>query len=425
MQKFMDFMEKYFIPVAAKIGAQKHLIAVRDGFVSIMPIVMAGSFATLINALPVPGYKEFMEKTFGIEWKFVQNAIWDASFGVMSLLVVFTTAYSLAKSYEKDGIACATVCYASLAMFYGVVPVGGDSFKGATGLFVALGIALIFGTIFCKLLGNPKLLIKMPDGVPPAVSKSFAALFPSMIVLVLAGITKAILVWVFGINSIHQLVLDSIQGPLMGVFTAGLAPILFLIFLQQLLWFFGLHGSNVLAPVINAILLPLTTLNIEAFNLGNKPENIINSQFLDSFVNMGGSGATICLLIAIFIVSKNKANKIIANLSVAPGLFNINEPVIFGMPIVLNPIYIIPFIIVPLVCAIIAYLATLWGIMPVIGILAPWTTPPVIGAWMSTGSFRGALVALINIAVGTALYLPFVMAADKKAILEESQGLAQ
>ncbi|MBU3108149.1 PTS sugar transporter subunit IIC [Clostridium gasigenes] len=424
MQKFMDFMEKYFIPVAAKIGAQKHLVAIRDGFVSIMPLIMAGSFATLINAFPLPGYKEFMTNTFGAEWQFVQNNIGNASFGVMSLLVVFTIAYSLANSYEKDGIACATVCYASLAMFY-VPGAEGDAFKGATGLFVALGIALIVGTIFCKLLGNPKLIIKMPEGVPPAVAKSFAALFPSMIVLVLVGAVKAILVWVFGISNIHQLILDSIQGPLMGVFTAGLAPILFLIFLQQLLWFFGLHGSNVLAPVINAILLPLTTLNIEAFNAGNKPENIINSQFLDSFVNMGGSGATICLLIAIFIVSKNKANKVIANLSIAPGLFNINEPVIFGMPIVLNTIYIIPFIIVPLVCATIAYLATLWNIIPVIGILAPWTTPPVIGAWMSTGSFMGALVALINIAVGTVLYLPFVMASDKKAILEESQGLAQ
>lgn len=115
----------------------------------------------------------------------------------------------------------------------------------------------------------------------------------------------------------------------------------------------------------------------------------------------------------------------IANLSIASGLFNINESVIFGMPIVLNTIYIIPFIIVPLVCATIAYLATLWGMVPVIGILAPWTAPPVIGAWMSTGSFMGALVALINIAVGTVLYLPFVLASDKKAILEESQGLAR
>lgn len=265
-----------------------------------MPIVMAGSFAVLINSVPIPGYKEFMVKIFGLEWQFVQSNVINASFGIMSLLVVFKTAYSLAKSYEKDGISCATVCYASLGMFYVAGPVG-DAFRGATGLFVSLAIALIFGTIFCKLLGNPKLLVKMPEGVPPAVAKSFAALFPSMIVLVLAGMTRAILVWVFGVNNIHQLVLDSIQGPLMGAFTAGLAPILFLIFLQQLLWFFGLHGSNVLAPVINAILLPLTALNVEAFGLGNKPENIINSQFLDSFVNMGGSGTTICLLIAIYI----------------------------------------------------------------------------------------------------------------------------
>lgn len=424
MQKFMDFMEKYFIPVAAKIGGQRHLVAIRDGFVAIMPLILAGSFAVLINSLPFKGYEDFMAKTFGEGWKFVQGAVWDGSFGVMSLMVVVTTAYSLAKSYEKDGIACAMVCYASLSMLYAAGEAGAG-FRGATGLFVSLGVALIFGTIFCKLLGNPKLLIKMPEGVPPAVAKSFAALFPSVIVLVLVGIVKAILVWVFGIDNLHQLILDTIQGPFQGMFTASLGPILILIFFQQLLWFFGLHGANIIGPIVNAILLPLTTANTEALKAGKIPENIINSQFLDSFVNLGGSGATICLLIAIYLVSKNKANKAISNLSFMPGLFNINEPILFGMPIVLNPMYIIPFIIVPLINAAIAYAATRVGLVPVIGILAPWTTPPIVGAFISTASIMGALVALINVVIGIVIYIPFVMASDKKAALEESQGLAQ
>lgn len=424
MQKFMDFMEKYFIPVAAKIGGQRHLVAIRDGFVAIMPLIIAGSFAVLINGLPFPGYEDFMANIFGEGWKFVQGSVWDASFGVMSLMVVVTTAYSLAKSYEKDGIACAMVCYASLSMLYAAGEAGAG-YRGPTGLFVALGVALIFGTIFCKLLGNPKLLIKMPEGVPPAVAKSFAALFPSVIVLVLVGIVKAILVWVFGIDNLHQLILDTIQAPFQGIFTASLGPILILIFFQQLLWFFGLHGANIIGPIVNAILLPLTTANIEAFKAGKTPENIINSQFLDSFVNLGGSGATICLLIAIYLVSKNKANKAISNLSFMPGLFNINEPILFGMPIVLNPMYIIPFIIVPLINAAIAYVATRVGLVPVIGILAPWTTPPIIGAFISTASIMGALVALVNVVIGIVIYIPFVMASDKKALLEESQGLAQ
>lgn len=427
MEKFMSFMEKYFIPVAAKIGSQRHLVAIRDGFVGIMPLIIAGSFAVLLNNLPIPGYGDFMANTFGEGWKFVQNGIATASFSIMSLLVVFTTAYSLGRSYGKDGLATATVCFAGLLMLYTASPEGAMpyTYMGAQGLFVSIGVALIFGTMFCKLLGNPKLLIKMPDGVPPAVAKSFAALFPSIIVLIAIGVTNAILVWALNIPNLHQFIFDVIQKPFGNMFSANLMPLLILIFFQQLLWFFGLHGPNILGPIINAVLLPLTTANIDTLKLGNTPENIINSQFLDSFVNLGGSGATICLLIAIYFVSKNKANKTIANLSVAPGLFNINEPVLFGMPIVLNPMYIIPFILVPLVFATIAFFATKMGLVPVIGTLAPWTTPPVIGAFISTGSFAGALVALVNIVVGTVIYLPFVILSDRKVALEESQGLAQ
>ncbi|MBU3136526.1 PTS sugar transporter subunit IIC [Clostridium gasigenes] len=424
MQKFMDFMEKYLIPVASKMGAQKHLVAIRDGFVSIMPLIMAGSLAIMINAMPIPGYPEFMAKTFGAEWGFPQGQVWNASFGIMSLIFVFTMAYSLARSYEKDGIACAVVCFAAQAMFY-APGAAGDAFKGADGLFVALAAVLIFGTIFCKLLGNPKLLIKMPDSVPPAIAKSFAAIFPTMIVLALAAGIKCVLVWTLGIDNIHKLIFDTIQAPFMEIFSSNITPVLILIFFQQLLWFFGLHGSNILLPIINTVLLPLTTANIESFKLGQEPTNLITSQFLDSFVNLGGSGATICLLIAIFIVSKNKASKAIAKIGIAPGLFNINEPVIFGMPIVLNPIYIIPFIIVPLVCACIAYVATKSGFVPTTRMLVHWTTPPVISAFIATASFQGGLVALINVAVGIGIYMPFVKAADRKAVIEESQGLAQ
>lgn len=428
MKKFMDFMEKYFIPIAAKIGSQRHLVAIRDGFVGIMPLILTGSFAILFNNIPIEGYVPFMEKTFGVDWKFVQNSIWDGSFAVISMLVVFTTAYSLARSYDKDPIACATVCYAALIMLF----TGSETdwaipfaFQGANGLMVSLAVALLVGTLFCKLLGNPKLLIKMPEGVPPAVAKSFAALFPSMIVLVIVGVLEAIIVWVLKIPNLHLFIFEAIQKPFSAIFSANLAPLLILIFFQQLLWFFGLHGSNILAPIINAILLPLTTANVTAFGAGQIPENIINSQFLDSFVNLGGSGATLCLIIAIYLVSKNKANKIIANLSVMPGLFNINEPVLFGMPIVLNAIYIIPFILVPLVSATVAFYATKLEIVPVIGTLAPWTAPPIVGAFVSTASPMGALVALVNVVIGIAIYIPFVIVADRKAVLDESQGLAQ
>ena len=194
------------------------------------------------------------------------------------------------------------------------------------------------------------------------------------------------------------------------------------------MWFFGLLGSNILAPIINALFLPLLTANTDAFNLGKANAdipNIVSSQFLDSYVNLGGSGATICLIIAIFMVSRNKANKAIANLGLAPGLFNINEPVQFGLPMVLNPIYFIPFIFVPILFAIIGYVFTAIGIVPKIVLLAPWTTPPILGAIMSTSSIRGAIIPIVNIIVGTIIYIPFVKMADKRAEAEAEAVLSQ
>lgn len=424
MNKFMEVMEKYFIPVAAKIGSQRHLVAIRDGFVAIMPLIIAGSFAVLLNNIDIGPYQDMMLSAFGPGWKTINGAIWNGTFAVMSLLVVVTTGYSLAKSYDKDGLGCGTTCFAALIMLYAestadwAIPF---AYLGSQGLFVSLFIALVLGTLYCKLLGNPMLTIKMPDGVPPAVARSFASLLPSIIVLVVAGIFKVVLLWVFEIPNLHLFIFELIQEPAQAMMSASIFPIIVLILVQQLLWFFGLHGSNIIGPVVNAVLLPLTTANTEAYEAGREIPYLINSQFLDSFVNMGGSGTTICLLIAIFIFSKNKANRAIAGLGLAPGIFNINEPVLFGMPIVLNPLYVIPFMFVPVICALIAYGLTVAGFCPPVISVAGWTTPPIVGAVLSTGgSWQAGAVALLNIIVGIVLYTPFVILADRKAAQEEA-----
>lgn len=175
-----------------------------------------------------------------------------------------------------------------------------------------------------------------------------------MITLTLVGIVFAICE-AFGYAEVYLHVYNLISKPLMGL--ANSLPVLLgLILIQQLLWFFGLHGSNILAPVINSIFLALTAENMAAIAAGNTEGiNIINSQFLDSYVNLGGSGLTAALMIAMIIKSKSAINKSIRNVATGPAFFNINEPVIFGLPIVLNPIYIIPFILAPMVSAVIAY----------------------------------------------------------------------
>lgn len=193
MDGFVQWMEKYFMPKASKIAAQRHLIAIRDAFVTTMPLMILGALATLINNLPIPGYEELLNKIFPMMynkapiWKSFGGNIWNGTFAIFAILVAFLVAHNLVKSYGKDGIAAGTV---SVASFFAV---GGLQGMGATGLFIALLIAIISGELFQRLSGNPKLVIKMPDGVPPAVAKSFAALLPAMITVGVFSLFTSIL----------------------------------------------------------------------------------------------------------------------------------------------------------------------------------------------------------------------------------------
>ncbi len=423
MKKFFDLMDKYFVPVAAKVGSQRHLVAIRDGFVTISPLIMAGAFATLINNIGFKPYQNFMDWLLPSNWKDFGAGIWAGSLAIMAILASCTIAYHLAKGYGKDGLAAAMLSLGSTMLLYtpnkdGSIPA---TYLGGSGLFVSIIVALLVTEIFVRLAGNEKLVIKMPAGVPPAVSKSFAALFPSIIALSIVALVKLLLGYV-GIENIHEALFTVIQAPLQNM-VGSVWGMLALILIQQLLWFFGLHGSNILAPIINAVLLPLTQANMAAVQAGQTPEHIVNSQFLDSFVNMGGSGTTIALIIAIYLVGRqSKTQMMIAKLGTAPGAFNINEPVIFGMPLVLNATYFIPFVIAPLVSGTIAYVATLIGFVPKVSILASWTTPPVVGAWLSTNSIRGALVAIVCIAVSVLIYIPFVRMATRQELAMEAEN---
>lgn len=422
MNKFFEFMEKYFVPVAAKIGGQRHLVAIRDGFVTVSPLIMAGSFALLLNNLGFKWYQNMMNAIFPANWKDFGLNIYNGSFAILSLLAACTIAYHLARGYEKDGLAAAMLSLGSTMLLYapnadGSIP---STFLGGSGLFVSIIVALVVTELFVKLSGNSKLVVKMPDGVPPAVAKSFAALIPSMIILAIVALSKLLLGYV-GIPNVHEALFNLIQAPLQGV-VGSFWGLILLILVQQLLWFFGLHGSNILAPIISAVLLPLTEANMAAVSAGVAPEHIVNSQFLDSFVNMGGSGTTIALIIAIFLVGrKSKTQMTIAKLGAAPGAFNINEPVIFGMPLVLNPIYFIPFVLAPLVSGTIAYFLTYVGFMPKVTLMATWTTPPVLGAFISTNSIKGALVAVLCIVISVFIYMPFVKMATNQELKQEAE----
>ena len=421
MDGFVQWMEKYFMPKASKIAAQRHLIAIRDAFVLTMPLMILGALATLINNLPIPGYEKLLNTLFPMIynkapiWKTFGGNIWNGTFAIFAILVVFLVAHNLVKSYGKDGIAAGTV---SVAAFF---TVGGLQGMGATGLFIALIVALISGELFQRLSGNQKLVIKMPDGVPPAVANSFAALLPAIITISLFSLFTSIL-FALGVDNIVLSFYEAVQKPFMGL-ASSYPSALLLAFITPFLWFFGLHGANMVDPLMQTINVPAIDANIKAVQAGTKIPYIVNKPFFDSFVNLGGTGATLGLLIAIFIIGRrNKPFKVITNLSLAPGIFNINEPVMFGLPIVLNPIMFIPFIIVPMVLVTTAYIATAVGIVPAATFMPPWVTPPSIGGFLATKSIAGGILAAVNLLISILIYLPFVKIATDQYLKSQAQG---
>ncbi len=424
MKNLIAFLEKYFVPVAAKVGSQRHLVAIRDGFVALMPLIIAGSFAVLINNLPIPAYQNFMTGIYP-GWKAFGGNIWWGSFAVISLFLVFSIAYNLAKGYDSNGLSAGLIALANFAILIPQAPSvtspSGEAFNAwgninwgyvnAQGMFVAILVAIVSTEIFVKLSKSDKLVIKMPEGVPPAVARSFASLFPGMIALSFFAVAAIVINAVTG-TDLFAIITKFVSAPLTNV-ADSMGSAMLIVFMNQLLWFFGLHGSNIIGGIIEPILLPLIQTNMEAVAAGQAPVHIVTKPFLDAFVYMGGSGTTIALLVAIFVASKRKQMREIANLGFAPGLFNINEPVMFGLPIVLNPLLLVPFIFGPVLIAGFSYAVIAAGIFPKTIALMPWTTPPIIGGFLATGSVMGSVLQLINLGLAIGIYMPFVLIGEK------------
>ena len=429
MEKLMAFMERYLVPVAAKIGAQRHLVAIRDGFVAMIPVTMVGAFATLINNLPIQAYKDMMASVFGESWTTLGGDLWWGSIATMALFLVVSVAYYLAKSYEGNEIQAGLIALSAFIILapqtasitpegateaivgWGFIPNG---YISSNALFTAILVAIISTELYVKLSKVSWLTIKMPDGVPPAVSRSFAKLLPGMITLFALGII-GILVRKFADGAyINDLLATYLVKPLEGA-ADSLGATLLIVFFVHLLWIFGLHGANIVLPVTNPLLLSLGGQNeaLAQQGVANLAEyNVFAGAFLDAFVYLGGSGVIIGLVIALLIAGRRRKEMIA--LGGPPSLFNISEPMIFGMPIVLNPMYMIPFVLAPVLCAGVAYTAISTGLVPpVIMSQIPWVTPPIMGGMMATGSIRGGLLAAFNLVLSVVIYLPFVMAEER------------
>jgi PTS system cellobiose-specific IIC component len=272
-------------------------------------------------------------------------------------------------------------------------------------------VAIVSIELYAWLGRQKRLQITMPDSVPGNVSASFSALFPTIFtvtIIATAGFAIKALTGMYAYDIIYNVV----QRPLEGI-VQGLPGILLLMFIAQVFWVIGIHGNQMVKPIREPLLLAAIAVNTEAFEAGEVP-NIITMPFWDMYMSMGGSGVTIGLLIAILIVGKREDMRQITKLSLAPGIFNINEPVIFGMPIMLNPILAIPFILTPLVTGTIGYVATSLGFAAKAVVMVPWPMPPIVNAYLATAGDIGAVITqVICIVVAILIYLPFVLVTNR------------
>ena len=435
MNGFTNWMEKHFVPIAAKIGSQKFLVAIRDAFIAIMPITMAGAFSTLLNVffrdLPTEwGWTGFVEAMQPVIT--VNGNVWWGTLAILSMCFVFALGYQLSKVYRTPPLAGGLIAFAS---FIAVTPQSIEvtseagevisawgnlnwTLLDARGLFTALFIGFFSTIIYAKLM-NRNITIKLPDTVPPAVSKAFASIIPGIVAIYLSGILAFIVSSLSGL-SIGELILKYVQMPFLGL-SQGLVAVLIIVLAVQLFWFFGLHGTNVLGPILDGVYLSATAANNSAYVMKESFEYLWTRGSFDAYVWLGGAGCTLALIIAILIVSKREDSRAVAKLSLPMGAFNINEPVVFGMPIVLNPIYFIPWIIVPIILTLIAYGATAIGLIPPVFNAVPWIMPPVLYAFFATGgNLIAAGVALLNLVIAISIWSVFVIIANKVELKEAS-----
>ncbi|MEO2509235.1 PTS cellobiose transporter subunit IIC [Clostridium paraputrificum] len=423
----LDKLESIFMPLAEKIGKNKYLISIRDGFLLTTPLLIIGSFFLLIANFPINNWTEFWARFFGENWTAYMAKPTSATFDIMAILAVVGIAYSFSRELNVDKLSGAAVAVVSwfILMPYkvtdGSVTLNGIplDWVGSKGIFIGIITAFVSVHIYAWVI-KKGWIIKMPKGVPPAVTQSFAALVPSAVVLGIFFLVNSLLA-LTPYDNAFNFIFKFLQQPLL-VLGNTLGAVLVAMGFQHFFWFFGINGGSIVGSIMQPILTPLSIENLSAFQAGNPLPNVINQQFYDLFTTFGGAGSTLSMLIAMIIVCRSQRIKNLSKISVVPALFGINEPVIFGLPVVLNPTILIPFLLTPLINILISYFTMVSGIVPFTsGVSIPWTTPVIISGFLTTG-WKGALLQLILVILGVFIYMPFVKMMDKQYKNEELQA---
>ena len=422
-----QFIESVVTPMAGKVASQRHIMAIKDGFIGAVPFLIVGS---CLLALAFPPFATDTQMGFAKAWmnfaRQYQEQIlmpFNMTMGIMTIFITFGIARSLASSYKMSTHSSSLLAVMSFLLVTAPMTDGQISaeFLGGTGIFTCILVS-IYSVELQRFMYEKKLVIRLPEQVPAQIANSFATLTPILAIL--------ITLYPFSLlihSTTGMLLPETIMSffvPLVSASDSYLAMV-FVVVLIHLLWFAGIHGASIVSGILAPFWLANITANQAAFTAGLALPAIYTTPFHAFYIVLGGSGATL-LLPFLYMRSKAVHLKTIGKMSAAPGLFNINEPIIFGTPIVMNPIFFIPFVLGPVVNATIAYFAVKSGLVAATVSLVPWTTPGPFGAaWAANWALSPAILCILLAVNAVIMYYPFVKAYEKTLLEQERKTDSQ
>lgn len=422
---FREKMEDFLVLLAEKIDDNKYLQAIKNAFTIYMPFIIVGSFGTLFTALvssPKTGLARWIPSLESLSGAF--SAMNFATMTFMTVPIVFLISMQLARSNKTPehltGIV-AVVSYVSVIPQVITYVLNEETKKvaavpstalGAQGLFIGMIMAIIVAELFRVLTNIEAIKIKMPPSVPAGIAVSFNTLIPILIIVLGTAVFGNVFKTITG-KYLNEFIYSAVQTPLEIALKSPLG-ILALVIGGQLFWFLGIHGGLVVTPLRNPLFATAIAANVAALEAGKVPNEAFTTSFWQNFIVPGGAGVTLSLIIAIFLFSKREEHRMIAKLGLLPGLCSINEPVVFGLPLVLNPTFALPFIFNSAIGAAIALFATKIGFLVPNVVEVPFGVPIIVSPFISHG-WQGVIVQIIIFTVCTLTWIPFVLISNKEA----------
>lgn len=429
MSRLVKWLEDYVLPIASRLGQIRWLVALRDAFISLMPITIAGSLAVLIKSLITAAKVHLGWNTFAFAMQplvSISDLVWRGTFSLYACFFALALGYQLSKNFEGNRLAAAIVSLSSFSLsianyakirFHGESVVVKNAFDisqfSTTGLFTAILFGSI-GFLIYYACYKARFMLHLSTNMPHAEQAAFDSLIPAMVAVFSVG----------GINYLFQAVthdyfgdwlLTTIQMPLVK-WGQGFGTVLLVTLLVQVFWFFGINGLGVLSPILDSIWLTAQNGNITAATSGKVPPYVWVRGSFNVFAWFGGAGGTLMLIVAILVFSKRSDYRTIAKIALAPGIFNIGEPILLGLPVVLNPVYLIPFLLTPVVNVAFSYWVSVMGLVNPVQVAVPSIMPPIIGPFLACNyDWRAIILSIVDMLIAFAIWSPFVIAADKIA----------